>query len=65
VAMLKQLHLRSDRYQLETEIIIKAVKAGFGVSFIPIKVVYGANFPTSIHGWADTFRWLKLVLEEI
>jgi glycosyltransferase involved in cell wall biosynthesis len=65
VAMLKQLHLRSNRYQLETEIIIKAVKAGFGVSFIPIKVVYGANFPTSIHGWADTFRWLKLVLEEI
>jgi glycosyltransferase involved in cell wall biosynthesis len=65
VAMLKQLYLRSERYQLETEIIIKAVRAGFAIGFVPIKVIYGPNFPTSIHGWADTYHWIKLVVEEI
>jgi glycosyltransferase involved in cell wall biosynthesis len=64
-AMLKQLNLESDRYQLETEIIIKAVKAGFKIAFVPIKVIYGLDFPTSIRGWTDTFRWIKLVLKEI
>jgi glycosyltransferase involved in cell wall biosynthesis len=64
-ALLKQVNLRSARYQLETEIIIKAVRAGFAIDFVPIKVIYGAHFPTSIHGWADTFRWIKLILEEM
>jgi glycosyltransferase involved in cell wall biosynthesis len=63
--LLKNLPLQSDRYQLETEIIIKAVKAGHKVAFVPIKVIYGLDFPTSISGWTDTFRWLKLVLREI
>lgn len=63
--LLKKIELRSKHYQLETEIIIKAVKAGFKIGFVPIKVVYGPKFKSSIRGWADTFRWIKLVLEEI
>lgn len=62
--LLKKIELRSEHYQLETEIIIKAVKAGFKIGFVPIKVVYGSKFKSSIRGWADTFRWIKLVLEE-
>lgn len=65
VAFLKQINLCSNKYQLETEIIIKAIRAGYAIDFVPIKVIYGQKFPSSIHGWADTFRWLKLVLEEI
>jgi glycosyltransferase involved in cell wall biosynthesis len=63
--ILKNLPLISDHYQLETEIIIKAVKAGYKIAFVPIKVIYGLDFPTSIRGWADTFRWIRLVLREI
>lgn len=63
--MLEHLPLLSDRYQLETEIIIKAIKAGHKIAFVPIKVIYGLDFPTSISGWTDTFLWLKLVFREI
>ncbi|RKX18638.1 MAG: hypothetical protein DRP26_04870, partial [Candidatus Zixiibacteriota bacterium] len=63
--LLKKIKLISKNYQLETEIIIKAVKAGFKVGFVPIKVIYGPKFNTSIKGWVDTFRWIRLVLEEI
>ena len=65
VPLLKAVKLKSDRFQLETEIIIKAVKAGFKIGFVPIKVVYGKNFPSSINRWLDTCRWLEMVLEEI
>jgi glycosyltransferase involved in cell wall biosynthesis len=65
VPLLKALSLKSDRFQLETEIIIKAVKAGYKIGFIPIKVVYGKKFPSSINRWLDTCRWLEMVLEEI
>jgi glycosyltransferase involved in cell wall biosynthesis len=63
--LLKMIKLKSKNYQLETEIIIKAVKAGFKIDFVPIKVVYGSKFKTSIRGLTDTFRWIRLVLEEI
>jgi len=65
VPFLKAVKLKSDRFQLETEIIIKAVKAGFKIDFVPIKVVYGKNFTSSINRWLDTYRWLEMVLEEI
>jgi len=65
VPLLKTIRLKSDRFQLETEIIIKAVKAGFKIGFVPIKVVYGKKFPSSINRWLDTCRWLEMVLEEI
>lgn len=63
--LLKTIKLKSKNYQLETEIIIKAVKTGFKIGFVPIKVIYGSKFKTSIRGWTDTFRWIRLVLEEI
>jgi len=65
VRLLKSVTLQSDRYQLETEIIIKAAKAGFRIGFVPIQVTYGRNFPSSINHLVDTFRWIRLVLEEI
>ena len=63
--LLRNLHLKSDRFQLETEIIIKAVKQGFKVRFVPIKVIYGRKFPSSMNRLVDTLRWITMVLEEI
>jgi len=65
IPLLKKVRLNSDRYQLETEIIIKAVQEGYKIGFTPIKVVYGKNFPSQINHMADTFRWIKMVLEEV
>ena len=65
IPLLKQVCLNSNRYQMETEIIIKAIQAGFKVAFAPIRVIYGKNFPSSINHFTDTFRWIKMVLEEV
>lgn len=63
--LLESLRLESDKYEIETEIIIKAVKAKFNVKFIPVKVEYGFGFPTHINRVADTLRWCRKVLDLI
>ncbi|HBC45950.1 MAG TPA: hypothetical protein DCZ43_02780, partial [candidate division Zixibacteria bacterium] len=55
--LLEQLQLESDHFELETEIVIKAIKAGIMPHFIPIKVEYGYGFPTQMSPIADTLRW--------
>lgn len=63
--VLAGITLESDHFELETEIIIKAVRAGFNLEFLPIRVLYGKQFPTHISGPADTVRWCRLVLKLI
>jgi glycosyltransferase involved in cell wall biosynthesis len=63
--LLRKVKLRTDRFQLETEIIIKAIQQGFKLRFIPIKVIYGRGFPSSMNRFIDTLRWITMVLEEI
>jgi glycosyltransferase involved in cell wall biosynthesis len=63
--LIERIELVSDKFELETEIIIKAVKAGFKPEFIPIEVVYGTEFPTHINRFKDTLRWCRRVWEFI
>jgi len=61
----KKSKLKSDNFELETELIIKAHQAGFQIAFTPIRVEYGKDFPSEISGIVDTCRWVRLVLELI
>ncbi len=61
--LLESINLESEKFELETEMIIKAVKAGFNIGFLPIVVKYERAFPTHIKRLADTLRWCRKVLE--
>jgi glycosyltransferase involved in cell wall biosynthesis len=61
--LLESLHLESDRFELETEIVIKAVQSGMMPNFIPIRVEYGYGFPSQMNRFSDTLRWCRRVLE--
>ena len=63
--LLESLKLESDRYELETEMIIKAIQSGFTVRFIPVRVEYGYGYPSHISHVKDTLRWCRRVLESI
>ena len=63
--ILESLTLESDKYELETEMIIKAVQLGFPYKFIPIRVEYGYGYPSHISHVKDTLRWCRRVLELI
>ena len=63
INLIKAISLQSDKYELETEVVIKAVQAGFKPIFIPVKVEYGPAFTTGMNRLIDTWRWLRLVLD--
>lgn len=58
--VLSDLVLQSTRYDLESEILIKAGRLGYSVAFVPISTVYQDEM-SSIHPLVDTLRFLKLL----
>jgi len=58
--VLKDLKLESKKYDLESEILIKAKRKGFKISEIPIKTIYGGG-KSFINPLIDTGRFIKLM----
>jgi glycosyltransferase involved in cell wall biosynthesis len=63
--LLESVHLESDHFELETEIVIKAIHLGMTPHFIPIKVEYEYGVPSQMNRFSDTLRWCRAVLEYI
>ena len=57
---LSRVQLQSERYDLESELLIKAGRLGYPIRSVPITSVYGDQH-SSIHPFADTLRFLRLV----
>lgn len=58
--LLKKVNLKTSRFQMETEIIIKAKMAGFKIGEIPIETIYLENFKSHINPFIDTYRFIRL-----
>ena len=58
--VLRSVDLRFDRFEAESEILIKASRAGFRIGSVPIRTIYGEERST-IHPARDTLRFLGLV----
>ena len=48
----------STRFEIESEILLNFIAAGFLVTFVPIKVIY-KNEKSKIHPLQDTVRWFR------
>lgn len=59
-AVLRAVRLESERYDLESEILIKAGRMGFRIAAVPITTIYGDQV-SSIHPMQDTLRFVRLV----
>jgi glycosyltransferase involved in cell wall biosynthesis len=60
VEVLRELQLKSSKYDLESEILIKAARKGFGIGEVPISTIYpdGKSF---INPLVDTGRFIRLM----
>ncbi len=61
--VLKKIIIESNKFEIESEIIIKAAKLGFSVESIPIKSIYFRNPSSKIHPFIDTLRFLRFVIQ--
>jgi glycosyltransferase involved in cell wall biosynthesis len=59
--VVRRVPLRCTAYDLETEILVRAARAGYGVGWVPITSTY-AESRSFIHPVRDTARFAALVL---
>lgn len=57
--ILKHISLISNRYETESELLIKALLRGYRIAHVPIKTIYNQQ-PSHIHRLIDTLRFLKI-----
>lgn len=63
-AFLRETHFRYDRFEMETEAILRAAGSGHQIRFVPIQTVYSRDSLRTSHitHGKDTFRWIRAVL---
>jgi glycosyltransferase involved in cell wall biosynthesis len=52
------LRLETDHFEIESEMSLAFVEAGYGVEFVPIQVI-GRGPQSHVHPVKDTWRWLQ------
>ncbi|MFH0935768.1 MAG: glycosyltransferase family 2 protein [Candidatus Omnitrophota bacterium] len=62
--VLERLKLRTSKYETESEILIKAARAGFKIESVPIKSVYSGE-KSKIHPFVDTLRFFRFIIKEL
>ncbi|HUV39575.1 MAG TPA: glycosyltransferase family 2 protein [Planctomycetota bacterium] len=62
--VLKAVRCTTRNYEAESEILIKAGRAGFHITEVPIATIYHGG-KSSIHPLKDTLRFVRLVLRNL
>ncbi|NMX23760.1 glycosyltransferase family 2 protein [Dissulfurirhabdus thermomarina] len=59
--------LRADRFDAETEVLLKAAVRGLRIAFAPITVIYpeGGRHRSHYRAWVDTLRIIRLYFLEL
>ncbi len=64
IDVLKTIKLETTGFETESEILIKASKAGFRIISVPIKTIYGEE-KSKIKPIRDTFKFLRLLFRSL
>ena len=59
--VLRNIDLTTSDFDTESEILIKASRRGYGITYIPIKTIYKDELISKIKPFKDTIRFLKLI----
>ena len=59
--ILKNMNLVSNRYDTESELLVKALLNSCKIAHVPIKTIYNEQ-PSHIHRFEDTLRFIKIVI---
>lgn len=60
-SVLEKLDLKSRKYEIESEVLIKASRLGAKIESVPIKTIY-AGAKSRINPFLDTLRFIKFIL---
>ena len=56
-----KVHLKTNNYQTESEMVIRAARSDYRIGFVPITTIYG-NEKSHIRGFIDTMRFVNMAV---
>ena len=59
--VLEKIIIETKKFEIESEILIKAARLGFSIKSIPIKSIYYKNLRSKIQPLIDTVRFIKFI----
>ncbi|MCK9573707.1 MAG: glycosyltransferase family 2 protein [Candidatus Omnitrophica bacterium] len=59
--VLEKIKFRTNKFEVESEILIKAAKEGFVIKSIPIQSIYFRRIKSKIHPFVDTLRFIRFL----
>lgn len=59
--VLEGIKFRTNKFEVESEILIKAAKDGVKIKSIPIQSIYFRHKKSKIHPFLDTFRFIRFI----
>lgn len=62
--VLRNIHLSSSAFEIESEVLIKASKKGYRLASVPVKTIYGAEV-SKINPFFDTARFIVYIVREM
>jgi glycosyltransferase involved in cell wall biosynthesis len=62
--LFRRLEIRSVRYEAESEILIKAGRAGANIAAVPVETIYGDEV-SAINPLVDTWRFFRMVAKSL
>jgi len=60
--VLERLNIETNKFQVESEIVIKAAHLGVSIKSVPIRSIYHKNMLSKIHPLLDTLRFIRFIL---
>lgn len=60
---LERIEIKTNNFEIESEILIKAARLGFPIKSVPIKSIYFKSLRSRINPFVDTIRFIKFILQ--
>ncbi len=61
--VLEKIIIRTKKFEIESELLIKAGRAGFTIKSIPIESIYYKNLRSKINPFVDTIRFFNFIFK--
>jgi len=61
--VLEKINIKTNNFEIESEILIKAARSGFPIKSIPIRSIYFKSLQSRINPFLDTIRFIRFILQ--
>lgn len=61
--VLEVINIRANKFEIDSEIVIKASRHHFPITSVPIKSIYFKNHTSRINPFVDTLRFIRFVMK--